>query len=249
MTVSSTEYIDSDFLHDSEETVTVVSGGTYPVLFSAIVSNEDMETFTAMVQLPADISTGEKEILGTSGWKSLTTGSVGNVVVGQIVYLPPGATVMAEEVTISSFTGVPDFGRFYQFVHDDEIVQTTSTLFSLRLAVSTGTLASGMYRAGLSFDWDMSNAGVKFESQLLLDGSKVFDQYSDLPVITGTYQKDEIAPVENIGVHCESKRESLDNVDAKIHRKVRLEGVQSKEEDSLSLLKALHEGRVTRDAL
>ncbi|RKO93734.1 hypothetical protein BDK51DRAFT_50481 [Blyttiomyces helicus] len=152
----------------------------------------------------------EIEILGTSGWKSLTAGSVGNVVVGQNVYLPPGVTVMAEdlsinggtmsitdcgliidkiEVTISSFTGVPDFGCYYQFVHDDEIVQTTSTLFSLRLAVSTGTLASGMYRAGLSFDWDMSNAGVKFENQLLLDGSTVIDQYSDLPVITGTYQK------------------------------------------------------------
>ncbi|RKO90458.1 hypothetical protein BDK51DRAFT_46584 [Blyttiomyces helicus] len=189
MTLSTAEFMDSDFLQNSEETLTVVSGGTYRVLFSAIVANEDMETFTAMVRLLADITGGEKEILGTSGWKSLTAGSVGNVVVGQSVYLPPGATLMAEEVTISSFTGVPDFGRYYQFVHDEEVVQTTSTVFSLRLAISTGTLASGMYRAGLSFDWDMSNAGVKFESQLLLDGSTVIDQYSDLPVITGTYQK------------------------------------------------------------
>jgi hypothetical protein len=98
-------------------------------------------------------------------------------------------TVNKFEKTISVFTGLPDFGRFYHYIKDDEEVQITSTSFVSRFTAQTDYLPRGSYKLTMYFEWDMSDSGVSFFSQILLDETTEIDTYSMSPLITGNFQK------------------------------------------------------------
>ncbi len=191
--------------------VQVVDGGSYTILFQTTVENLDTTVYTGFVRAVADVGTGFAEIPGSTTYVTLVAGGIQTIFFSTVVYLPPNAKIRIEglsvdggnlqlrdgsskllvsqiETNVSSFVGLPEFGRFYKYISDNQEVITTSTIFSQRLAAVTVDLPPGMYRVQVTFEWDMSNPGVGFESQLVLDNVTTLDTYSTVPVMTGTYQ-------------------------------------------------------------
>jgi hypothetical protein len=188
------------------------SGGTYQYVFSADFQNADNTPYTGLIRLMADTGNGFKEVPGSGAFVTLSAGMAQTVFQSATVYLSPHSVVKCQilspdggnvqvmentahfviskyETTKTSYVGLSDFGRFGKFISDDNEVLTTSTDFALRLATGTIDVSEGYYRAGLSFEWDMSDAGVGFETELVVDNTTVVDSFCTVPVITGAFTK------------------------------------------------------------
>ena len=197
----------------TKSVVAINEGGTVQYLLQATVDNNDVKIFSGLLSLFINTSSeGFKEVPGSTVMTTLKSGASQTIFSSGTLFVAPHSTLKARflapdggnvltrpgrltlylvsyENTRASFVGTADFGRFWKYVADDQEVLSTSTDFALRLAAVTIDLPGGKYRMGMTFEWDMSNAGVGFETQIVLDGSVILDSYSIVPVITGAYQK------------------------------------------------------------
>lgn len=216
---SSIDLISEEVITDEDEfkigdngEITCKNGGSYQYLIQTTIENADTEPFTVLLKAMVDIADGYKDISGSESYTTVHPECMQDVVKSGVIFLPPnsrfkfqclataGGNVLLRddstkvllskiESTNVSFTGQSDFGRFFKYVADEQVVITTSTILSLRLAAVTVNIPEGRYRLGTSFEWDMTDAGVGFEGQIVLDDNTVLESYSTVPVLTGSYQK------------------------------------------------------------
>jgi hypothetical protein len=205
----------TDYEYDSDpysDSVTIASGGTYRYFLSATFQNTHVErTLTVLVRGLLDTGRGYLEIPGSESFATLGKETSSSLYSKGTAFIPPNARLKFQcisfssdsgrtvpngnmlildklERTIALFPGVSSFGRFYTYVEDEDEMQTTSTDFSLRFLAQSDTILAGFYRIGLSFEWDMTEPGVGFDTQFLLDDTKIIGSFSSIPVITGTFQ-------------------------------------------------------------
>ena len=199
-------------IDNADGSITCRNGGTIQYVFHTSVENVDTEAYTAIVRSVADLGIGYREVPGSISYSTVYPGVSQDVLKTGTMFLPANAKIKFEclapgggdlilrddattfliskiEDTNVSYIGQSDFGKFWKYVADEELVYTTSTTFSLRMAAVTVELPEGKYRLGTSFEWDMTDAGVLFETQIVLDDNTVLENYSTIPVLTGSFQK------------------------------------------------------------
>ena len=204
--------IDTDEFQVTGAIEDLLVGGTYQYILSADFLNADTVPYTGMIRLVTDTGDGWKEIPGSVTLVTLGPGTSQTVFQCATVYVPPHSVLKCQilspdggdiqivdntghiilskyENTKAPFVGSLDFGRFWKYIYDDEEVLTTSTEFAVRLVAMTIDLPVGYYRVGVSFEWDMTDAGIGFETQMLLDNATTVDSFSTVPIITGAYSK------------------------------------------------------------
>jgi len=187
------------------------TGGSYRYVYGIDFQNQDnSEPRSAMARLLANTGAGYTEIVGSRVFVSLAADAIQSAYTAGVIYANPHTKIKVEllapdggavqvsngyvvlskyEYTKSPFVGLPDFGRFYRYVYDENEMATTSTTFALRLESATVGLPAGNYRIGLCFEWNMTNWGVQFEVQLTLDSNTVVEDYSNVPAFVGSYSR------------------------------------------------------------
>jgi hypothetical protein len=206
--------IDTNAFNITNNAIIISQGGTIQYVLQATIDNNDSSSYDAFVCLCTSSSISEpfKEIPGSNILSVLSPSSSKTIFSSGTLFVPPNSVVKTKflvpnggnviikpenlnislvsyEKCIVPFIGLPDFGRFWNYVADDQEVFTTSTEFSLRLAAITIDLPDGNYRIGLTYEWDMSNSGIGFETQLVFDDTTILDSYAAIPSIVGVYQK------------------------------------------------------------
>jgi hypothetical protein len=195
----------------SPEVAQLIDGGTYHYIYGADVHNADhASSCNCLMRLMVDDGSGYKEIPGSQLWSSLPANGMQTIYGAGTIYLSPRSTIKCQvlsssgsnvivvagtcrvmlnkyEHTLTSHIGYSDFGRFYDFISDEQEVISTNTTFALRLGTITVGLPPGYYRIGMSFEWDMSGSHGGFETQLVLNDSTIIDQFTGEPAVTGIF--------------------------------------------------------------
>ena len=186
--------------------------GTFTVTYQTTVQNLGNDPETAVFCLFADVGEGYKEVKTSLCYVTIAGKNCAQSVLNtSIVYLPSfgrlsvralsanggnmqilAATsqliVSKMENTLTPFIGMNNFGEENVYVSSNEEQSVVSTEFVTRLQTTSKSLPEGTYRMSLTFEWDMSDGGIGFETRLMVDGG-IVDTFSQIPISVGNYQK------------------------------------------------------------
>lgn len=91
----------------------------------------------------------------------------------------------------NDLTNTPVFGTEYQYAESLGESQSNSTTFQTKVTLNTGTIPSGTYRIGWSYNWSLNGTADDFEAQVLEDGATQIMQHLQEPQDAGVDQQHE----------------------------------------------------------